>query len=380
MNIEKYLDEKKKIQENFLEFIESVENIEENFKNLENQFEDMKIRDNKHELRLFLHFISSICDNYCRNSTFFDKIERILKLFKDNIKKHYSNSDIFNIFQNNKRILLFLIKEKIIIFDEFLAKKIVKNEFSKNNYAQYLALEIKPFVNEKWFPKNELAKEFGKELPDDFNSMCDKGENENFICKLIREDLIDDFIEYFNEKSVSLDATIKRSIFETNPFLLEKQIDGIKIIEYAAFFGSIQIFTFLKNAKAKLTPSLWLYAIHGRNIELIHLLEKHHIEQTNKEDEEKLFNECLKESIKCHHNDIAEYFIKNHIQNKDGNSKDTFIQSLKYYNFSFVQNECVNESLFCDLCHFDYCSLVSDLLARRVVDVNSKIIQNHIIQ
>ena len=126
---------------------------------------------------------------------------------------------------------------------------------------------------------------------------------------------------------------------------------------------------------AELTPSLWLYAIHSNNAELIHLLEKLHIEIKTAE-EEKLYKECFIESIKCHHNEIANYFINNYLQREDEYSADTFIQCLKYFNFSFLQNELVNESSFCYLCFFDYYSLVNELLTSRDVDINSKTIQN----
>ena len=61
----------------------------------------------------------------------------------------------------------------------------------------------------------------------------------------------------------------------------------------------------------KLTSSLWIYAIHSRNAELIHLLEENGIES-----EDKTFEECLKESIKCHHNDIANYIKENCLDEK----------------------------------------------------------------
>ena len=50
------------------------------------------------------------------------------------------------------------------------------------------------------------------------------------------------------------------------------------LVEYAAFFGSIQIFKYLLVNQVKLIPSLWIYAIHSRNPEIIHLLEENNIE------------------------------------------------------------------------------------------------------
>ena len=93
---------------------------------------------------------------------------------------------------------------------------------------------------------------------------------------MIREDLVEEFIKYFHKECISSDATIKPSVYETNSFLLKNQ--NVTLIEYAAFFGSIQIFNFLKNENAELKPSLMIEAIHSENAELICLLEEIHVE------------------------------------------------------------------------------------------------------
>ena len=163
------------------------------------------------------------------------------------------------------------------------------------------------------------------------------------------------------------------------------------MIEYAAFYGSQQIFRYLIDKGAELTPSLWLYAIHGKNVELIHLLEYNDVEPTitvikdYMEVEEKSYIECLNESIKCHHNDIANYFIDKYLEKEDGKSNELLIQSLKYYNFSFIQNECINETSFCHLCHYDYYLLAEFILTNMNIDINYRAIafteiKNHFFQ
>ena len=385
MDISKYLDEKRSIQESFLEFLENDEKIEENFDNFKIILDNLKILDNKHEFRLILHLISSICDNHFRGPTFFDKIERTIKYFKDHINNYYSNSEIFSFFKQNKRILLFLIKEGIIIVDEYVARKITTGKFAiKFNYPQYFLPEIKPFSNEKWFPKKELSEDLQKELPENFNELREKGENESFICNLIREDSVEDFIAYFNKNCISPNAIINKSIYETNQFLLERHYshlfyqincEDVSLIEYAAFFGSIQIFTYLKNVNADLTPLLFFYGIHSKNAELIHLIEELHIY-------EKSYRELFYESIKCHHNDIANYFI-NYLKDEDVNSYDTFIESMACYNFTFLPNKQTDGSNFRQLCHFDYYEVVKYLSTIRdpfAISMSLNQIQNHIIQ
>lgn len=69
---------------------------------------------------------------------------------------------------------------------------------------------------------------------------------------------------------------------------------SISIIEYASFFGSIQIFQYLIMNKVELKPSLWLYAIHSQNAELISLLEENKIDRPKFDsDEETKYNNGL---------------------------------------------------------------------------------------
>ena len=75
-----------------------------------------------------------------------------------------------------------------------------------------------------------------------------------------------------------------------------------------------------------------------------------------------------------------DYMLDNFIKNKGESSDYTIIHSLKYYNFSFVQKEQINETLFGHLCHYDYFSLVKALLENNDVNINSKVVQNHAFQ
>ena len=139
------------------------------------------------------------------------------------------------------------------------------------------------------------------------------------------------------------------------------------MIEYAAFFGSIQIFNYLRLEGVELTPSLWPLAIHGQNAEMIHFIEDNHVELKDKS-----YKQVFYESIKCHHNDIANYFINNFLQNDEENSQDTINQCLKYHNFAFLKSESISKSFFCNLCKYDHCALVDNILKDKVIDINKK--------
>ena len=396
MNSQEYLDTMKDIQTNILNFLEEKAGSEENLLILEDNFNNSKISDNKYDLLSLLHLISKIGDNCHRFSNFFSKIEKILLIFKDDIKKYFTNSEIFNIFKSNKRILLFFIEQKIIVIDEYIVKKITKTDkYIKAKYPQFFQPEIQPFINEKWFPKydpddNELKKngwveEIKKDLTENFYEKRKEGENDSQICELIRKDMITEFIAYVTRNNVSINAKIQPSIYETNSFLLKNQKEQddedneedkkdkeFSLIEYAVFFGSIQIFNYLALEGVELNPSLWPLAIHGQNSEMIHFLEDNHVELKDKS-----YKKVFYESIKCHHNDIANYFINNFLQNDEENSQDTFNKCLKYYNFAFLKNDFISESSFYNICKYDYCTLVDDLLKDKDIDVNKKDIFNY---
>lgn len=103
----------------------------------------------------------------------------------------------------------------------------------------------------------EMVDEVLIEQPPDFNERRMIAENDDEICKLVRNDLIDDFILHVNKFNINLNSLIQPSIFETNSIfevindnrwnewnILNRWHFEYKqptLIEYAALFGSIQI-------------------------------------------------------------------------------------------------------------------------------------------
>ncbi|KAK8836069.1 hypothetical protein M9Y10_040025 [Tritrichomonas musculus] len=387
VNIKEFLEVMKKIQKNLIDFLEHGDNNEEQYQNLIQIFEDIKIHDNQFKIKPLLYLILKISNNHHREPAFFSKIEKILLLFKDDIKKYFPNNELFHIFKSNKRLLLFLLEEKIMIFDEFIIKRIVNNEkYIESKYPQYFQPEIQPFINEKWFPKydkndwrlkyNNWVEDLKKELQDGFYEIRKIGENDDEICKLIQKDLIEEFIIYINKNCYPVNSTINPSIYETNNFLLKKQ--NITLIEYAAFFGSIQIFNYLRQNGAKLESSLWLYAVYGKDPEIINFLEENKIQNIKEKNtffaKNVSFEQIFKESIKCHHIDVANYIRNNYLQNEKEYLNDTLISGLKYYNFMFMQCNIENETSFCYLCKYDYYVPIFILFKYTDIEINKKII------
>lgn len=368
--IQEYLNKMKNLQKNILSFVEKESTIQNDYHNIIKFIADNNIHEDRYDLKALLHLLSSISNNHHRNHDFFKKIEHIFIFLKESITKFYSNYQIFQIFQDNKRMLLFLFEQKIIIPDEFIASIITKDKYINQFYPEYFYPEFKAFFNKETCQKIESRNhkykkisEFVEKNPESFEQKRKNGENDGYVCQLIRNDLIDQFIKYVNKNKLTFSEVIKPSIYETNPFLLNK---NTSFIEYSALFGSVLIFRFLCLNEIDLTPSLWLFAIHGRNFELTRQLEE---EEINPSDTS--YKECFFESIKCHHLHFANYF-KNKINNIE-KIMDINEQFIKYYNYEYISNDLDNSFVyFYDLCQYDYYKIVQSLLKTTKLNLNSK--------
>ena len=185
------------------------------------------------------------------------------------------------------------------------------------------------------------------------------------IFENVYEDMIEEFITYVNKNDYSLNNEIEYSIFETNDFLIKHK--DTTLIEYAAFFGSTQIFKYLYKNGAELKPNIWLYGIHSDNPEMIHLLLENGIKPPNES-----YERCIKESIKCHHNDITNYIQSNLINEDIPNiddidytknyKKNIYSYCFHYYNFSYFPEKINNKIIFYYACQYDYFEIVEYFL------------------
>ena len=108
--------------------------------------------------------------------------------------------------------------------------------------------------------ENWIDEIYKDDLPDNYDENRKIGENESYIYKMIRDDNVIVFITYDNRNNISLNSMIQASIYETNSLWLKKQSEYnnyiscikknndyvVSLIKYAAFFGSIQIFQYLR--------------------------------------------------------------------------------------------------------------------------------------
>ena len=309
--IKEYFKKKKEVYDTVLEFIEGTDSIENDFEYLKNNFNKSSIIANKEEIEHFLQMLSSISNHHHRNFDLFTRIERLFEYFEEAIKQTFSKHEIFTIFMKNRKILLFLFNKKIITPDESYVKYFdEQGEPNSPRLCHFFYPEIREFISDE--KREEIEKEIiaiNENNFDDYFSKRFQGENDSYLCSLIRTDSVEEFISYYNKRNFSLNKRIEPSIFETNPFLINKHP---RLIEYSAFYGSIQIFTFLQMNNVELESSLWLYSIHSNNPDIIHRLETLGIEPNDGN-----YSECLKESIKCHHNDISNYIENNLLKKKE---------------------------------------------------------------
>ena len=114
MNLNSFIEEMRLIQESILKFINEESDMEENYQNLINNFESKKIIEDRNQFKSLLYLLYGIFKNHNRSSTFINKFEQIFQFLKDRITETFTNSEIFDIFKNDKRILLILFESKII--------------------------------------------------------------------------------------------------------------------------------------------------------------------------------------------------------------------------------------------------------------------------
>ena len=389
--MEETVEKMKIIQKLLLDFLEDESNSEENYEILIKNIADQKIIDDKYEFKSLLYLINNIGKNHQRVCNFICKIEQILSNFKIEILNYFSNSEIFKIFEDNKRVLLFLIQEKIINIDGNIVNQITKMEFIDKKYPQYFGPEIQPFLTEEFtsgilktrndpmsfYLTNKWIREALEEVQSDFYDKRKQGENDNYLCELIRLNKTKEFIVYVNKNNISLQNCIPISIFETNSFLLNNKT--IKLIEYAAFHGANEIIRYMKMNGVELTPNIWKYAIHSENEELIKYLEDNQVLPPGKN-----YETILKESIKCHHNDLSNYIINYLFKEEDfeifkGKNYDDnlYYTSFKYSNYAFFPDSIKYKHSFFYSCQFDYFKLVNLLLKSEKININATIVKKH---
>ena len=83
-----------------------------------------------------------------------------------------------------------------------------------------------------------------------------------------------------------------------------------------------------------LNGDLWIYAIHSNKAEMIHALEENKILP-----KDLTYEKCVVESIKCHHNKIANY-IRDSLFDKSKDNKNKVAFGISRRSFITISNSC----------------------------------------
>lgn len=237
---------------------------------------------------------------------YFNVIEKLAT----EIKHFFSEHELISIFP--KRPLVLKLFEKGLIGINTIYELCKKQKYN----FKYFAPEIKEFNNELF--ESNVDEETKKSLNFEEMKKCrTKGQNSFLIAQFIRDDDCDNFQEYLSKTNTNVDSFLPLSEYEQCRLLSQK----MKLIDYAAFFGSIKIFKFLVMNKCNLTNKTSQFAIAGGNYDIIHFIE----------DQKCSFNSCIEISIQFHHNEIFEYLIEK-IPNKNEKIDGVFYASIQSYN------------------------------------------------
>lgn len=375
MEYDNYLKKMRIIQKMILEYIDKEPNSESDFPNLIKFFDEQKIKEDPHILKETLHLILNISTNHHRTAFFFTKIDKILLFFKESIIKNFYNYEIFTIFRKNFRLVFFLLNEGILKPDISIFCFLTNKTYQQVYYPHYFTPEFKQLFQERdklithlnkpnLIPRHPPSKEHNSKS---FENKRKIGENDSNVCGYIRKDNAEEFATYTKNHNLAISMQTHSSIFETNAFLINR---NPTLIEYAAFMGSINIFKYLIDNGIKLTPSLWLYAIHSKNMEIIHILEEKKIQP-----EDETFEECLFESIKCHHFEMTDYILNTIMKNQNRNKDGLISKSFKFSNYNYFPDEMgVDFNLFYELCKNDYHIIVEMFLSAGISLNSTKVL------
>ncbi|KAK8854156.1 hypothetical protein M9Y10_016713 [Tritrichomonas musculus] len=341
MQLEKYINDKKEFYETLISFLDDESNAV-NEKDFFNYLNKLNLDQYKTEMKQFIVLLSKISQNHQRSPSFIQKFVKILCNYQYAIKDYFSISDLFDIFNHSKSIFLLIYAVKMPkipdltnrFWDDIGIKFPKNHEYIKGIYYKINRNEIIRKFKENMdldYSLQSKKKELSEKLDhfiENFDFDQEVGENDSPICQIIRKDLIDEFVIYVSQHNIPLSMKINFPITETNSFLLNHSY-STTLIDYAAFFGSFQIFQHLRLNNVELSPLLWLYAIHGRNPDIIHLLEETHFKTCDE-----TYKSMLREAIKCHHNEIA-FYIRDNLLSEAITQDEINIIGIENYNYSF---------------------------------------------
>ena len=148
--MQEYIEQNKKIYTYLINFLEQADDYDN-----DEQFQELltiltTYQEQSDKYREFLQMISVISNYHQRLPNFISRVEEILLSLKEEIKQFFTNSELISLFQFNKLLLLFLIKNEIIVVDDYFLNFISKtNENADMKYEHFFYEEIKTLIDEE---------------------------------------------------------------------------------------------------------------------------------------------------------------------------------------------------------------------------------------
>ncbi|OHT10233.1 hypothetical protein TRFO_20532 [Tritrichomonas foetus] len=248
------------------------------------------------------------------------------KLFLQTLLNPFINSDPGTYIELPREvdfIIRQLIDKNLVSFDEipsdfkFISFYLIDYLTEKNPNVLEMMFEIYKSEFPSFFENIDSLKANNWEL---HKKLMAIGENEDEISKIIREDNIDRFQIISSVNRFDFNSKIQNSVYGKYSYISR----DTSLIEYAAFFGAINIFKFLLLNGAKKTESLAKYAVASGNVEIVRIVEQNGCS----------FNDTLEVAFNFSHSDIFEWILLN---------KYLKTQQLPIYEFL---TKCVHQTRF----------------------------------
>ncbi|KAK8896834.1 hypothetical protein M9Y10_014758 [Tritrichomonas musculus] len=128
-----------------------------------------------------------------------------------------------------------------------------------------------------------------------------EGMHENELFRLIRNDDLEKFQQILSNSAVDVNMKVNFSNYEIST-IINDFYRMPNLIEYSAFFGSVNIFKFLILNGAHITSRVSQFAVAGGNYEIIHILEEKEIS----------FEKTMYFALRFHRNEVANYLNEKH--------------------------------------------------------------------
>ncbi|OHT06850.1 hypothetical protein TRFO_25020 [Tritrichomonas foetus] len=279
----------------------------------------------------FRHVLASLGVAFNTRPLDSDLIIKLILAVSTKAKEFFNQSELYNIFcvDLSNFFLFQLISNDIISFESLLY--IPHNE--SDDFLVYFAPEF--MTHQRIRYENEIKQLMTIDLEEHIVLRA-QGVNDSRIAQCIRQDIIDEFVDIVSRTNLPLDSKIPYSLYERCIYIS----DSPSIIEYAAFFGAVDIFKYLITNKVRPSSNLTYFAVAGGNIEIVHLCEQMKCD----------FSDAVDAALLFHRDEILDYIFGLGYEY----TKKSFLACIEGYNYGHFYNvfndqtECNNFTLYGD--------------------------------